>query len=205
MDRLGRQLLGRHRAVRHLRLLAPVPRASGTAFNADVYDCEAITKEHLDSFWLEPRIESGALKKCDTLDELAKEMKFDADQTATFKATIERYNELVAAGEDVDFGKPAYRLSAVDEPPFYAARIAGELLVTIHGVITNATRSRCARTAASSRASTFAATTRAASTRTTIPATSRASTRAAPPPSPASPPSTPSAQRKHHPSQPSLP
>ena len=114
------------------------PAPSGTAFNADVYDCEAITKEHLDSFWLEPRIESGALKKCDTLDELAKEMKLDADQTATFKATIERYNELVAAGEDVDFGKPAYRLSAVDEPPFYAARIAGELLVTIHGVITNA-------------------------------------------------------------------
>lgn len=114
------------------------PAPSGTAFNADVYDCEAITKEHLDSFWLEPRIESGALKKCDTLDELAKAMKFDADQTATFKATIERYNELVAAGEDVDFGKPAYRLSAVDEPPFYAARIAGELLVTIHGVITNA-------------------------------------------------------------------
>ena len=29
VDRLGRQLLGRHRAVRHLRLLAPVPRAVG--------------------------------------------------------------------------------------------------------------------------------------------------------------------------------
>ena len=42
-----------------------------------------------------------------------------------------------AAGEHVDFGKPAYRLSAVDEPPFYAARIAGALLVTIHGVITD--------------------------------------------------------------------
>ncbi len=28
-------------------------------------------------------------------------------------------------------------MSAVDEPPFYAARIGGELLVTIHGVITN--------------------------------------------------------------------
>ena len=63
VDRLGRQLLGRHRAVRHLRLLALFPAPSGTAFNADVYDCEAITKEHLDSFWLEPRIESGALKK----------------------------------------------------------------------------------------------------------------------------------------------
>ena len=114
------------------------PAPSGTAFNADVYDCEAITKEHLDSFWLAPQIESGALKQCDTLDELAEAMGFDADRAATFKASVERYNELTAAGEDVDFGKPAYRLSAVDEPPFYAARIAGALLVTIHGVITDA-------------------------------------------------------------------
>ncbi|HIY82729.1 FAD-dependent oxidoreductase [Rubneribacter sp.] len=114
------------------------PAPSGTAFNADVYDCEAMSKEHLDSFWLAPQLESGALKKCDTLDELASAMGFNADQAATFKANVARYNELVAAGEDVDFGKPAYRLSAVDEPPFYAARIAGALLVTIHGVITDA-------------------------------------------------------------------
>ncbi len=113
------------------------PAPAGTAFNADVYDCEAMSKEHLDSFWLEPRIESGALKKCDTLDELAEAMHFDAEQAATFKATVERYNGLVAAGEDADFGKPAYRLSDVTEPPFYAARIGGELLVTIHGVITD--------------------------------------------------------------------
>ena len=115
--------------------LAPAP--SGTAFNADVYDCEAMSKEHLDSFWLEPRIESGALKKCDTLDELAEAMGFDAERTATFKATIERYNQLAATGKDEDFGKEAYRMSTVAEPPFYAARIAGALLVTIHGVITD--------------------------------------------------------------------
>ncbi len=115
--------------------LTPAP--SGTAYNADVYDCEALTKEHLDSFWLEPRIESGALKKCDTLDELAEAVHFDADQAATFKATVERYNELAHAGEDTDFGKPAYRLSPVDEPPYYAARMAGALLVTINGVITD--------------------------------------------------------------------
>ena len=102
-----------------------------------MYDCEAITKEHLDSFWLEPRIESGALKKRDTLDELAKAMKFDADQTATFKATIERYNELVAAGEDVDFGKPAYRLSAVDEPPFYGVRLWPKVHHCMGGVKTD--------------------------------------------------------------------
>lgn len=115
--------------------LAPAP--SGSAFNADVYDCEAITREHLDSYWLEPNIEAGLLKKCDTLDELAAAMGFNDEKTATFKATIERYNKLVEAGEDTDFGKPAYRLSDVVEPPFYAARIGGELLVTIHGVITD--------------------------------------------------------------------
>ena len=114
-----------------------VPAPSGTAFNADVYDCEAMSKEHLDSFWLEPRIESGMLKKADTLDELAKAMEFDADQTATFKATIDRYNQMADAGVDTDFSKPAYRLSDVKTAPFYAARIAGALLVTIHGVITD--------------------------------------------------------------------
>ena len=116
--------------------LAPAP--SGTAFNADVYDCEAITREHLDEFWLNPRIENGSLKKCDTLEELADAMGFDAAAKETFLATIERYNELAEAGEDVDFGKPAYRLSDVSQAPFYAARIGGELLVTIHGVITDA-------------------------------------------------------------------
>lgn len=115
--------------------LSPAP--SGTAFNADVYDCEALTKEHLDAFWLEPRLESGALKKCDTLDELARTMGFDDSQTSTFKETVERYNALVASGDDTDFGKPAYRLSSVDQPPYYAARMAGALLVTIHGVITD--------------------------------------------------------------------
>lgn len=113
------------------------PAPSGTAFNADVYDCEALTKEHLDSYWLEPQLENGNLKCCDTLEELAEAMGFDEEQTETFLATIEHYNELCEAGEDTDFGKPAYRLTDVSEPPFYAARIAGALLVTINGIITD--------------------------------------------------------------------
>ena len=58
-------------------------------------------------------MEAGTLKKADTLEALADMMEFDADQKATFLATVERYNGLVAAGEDTDFGKPAYRLSDV--------------------------------------------------------------------------------------------
>ena len=96
-----------------------------------------MSKEHLDAFWFAPNLESGAIKKADTLEDLAKAMGFDAEKTATFVAEVTRYNELVAAGKDTDFGKESFRLSAVNEPPYYAARVAGELLVTTHGVVTD--------------------------------------------------------------------
>lgn len=114
-----------------------VPAPSGTAFNADVYSLEAVGKENLDNFWIGPALESGVLKKADTLEELAGIMGFEGEAKKMFLATVERYNQLYDQGEDVDFGKPAYRMSSVTQPPFYAARIAGTMLVTMHGVITD--------------------------------------------------------------------
>ena len=114
-----------------------VPAPSGTAFNADVYSLEACGKENLDGFWINPALESGVLKKADTLDELADIMGFEGETKNTFLATVERYNQLYKEGEDKDFGKPMYRMSSVEKAPFYAARIAGTMLVTIHGVITD--------------------------------------------------------------------
>ena len=114
-----------------------VPAPSGTAFNADVYSLEAVGKENLDNFWIGPALESGVLKKADTLEELAGIMGFEGETKKTFLATVERCNQLYDQGEDVDFGKPAYRMSSVTQPPFYAARIAGTMLVTMHGVITD--------------------------------------------------------------------
>ncbi|WP_449133896.1 FAD-dependent oxidoreductase [Senegalimassilia sp.] len=114
-----------------------VPAPSGTAFNADVYSLEAVGKENLDNFWIGPALESGVLKKADTLEDLAGIMGFEGETKKTFLATVERYNQLYDQGEDVDFGKPAYRMSSVTQPPFYAARIAGTMLVTMHGVITD--------------------------------------------------------------------
>ena len=114
-----------------------VPAPSGTAFNADVYSLEACGKENLDSFWIELALESGVLKKADTLEGLADLMGFEDEVKKTFLATVERNNQLFEQGEDVDFGKPAYRMCSVSQPPFYAARIAGTMLVTIHGVITD--------------------------------------------------------------------
>ena len=77
------------------------------------------------------------LKKADTLEGLADVMGFTGEEKKTFLATVERYNKLYEQGEDVDFGKPMYRMSSVTQPPFYAARIAGTMLVTLHGVITD--------------------------------------------------------------------
>ena len=114
-----------------------VPAPSGTAFNADVYSLEAVGKENLDNFWIGPALESGVLKKAETLEDLAGIMGFEGETKKTFLATVKRYNQLYDQGEDVDFGKPAYRMSSVTQPPFYAARIAGTMLVTMHGVITD--------------------------------------------------------------------
>jgi fumarate reductase flavoprotein subunit len=51
-----------------------------------------------------------------TLEELAKKLEIDG---ANLLATVKRYNELVASGKDLDFGKPANLMVPVQKPPFY--------------------------------------------------------------------------------------
>ena len=55
--------------------------------------------------------------KADTLEELAK--KLGITDTDAFVKTVKRYNELVAAGKDEDFGKDAKWLVPIEQPPFY--------------------------------------------------------------------------------------
>jgi fumarate reductase flavoprotein subunit len=57
--------------------------------------------------------------KADTIEELAEKMGLPVNN---FKATITRYNELVKIGKDLDFGKSANKLTAVDRPPYYAGK-----------------------------------------------------------------------------------
>ena len=73
-------------------------------------------------------MEKGYLQKADTLEELAQKLELPVEN---FKASVARYNELCAAGVDEDFGKEAYRLSAIDTPPFYGAKVCGRLLATM--------------------------------------------------------------------------
>lgn len=88
--------------------------------------------------YVDSQIQAGLVKKADTLDELADMLGFEGKAKETFLATIDRYNELYDAQNDEDFGKPAYRLSALKKAPFYGLWLGGSLLTTIDGVRINA-------------------------------------------------------------------
>ena len=86
---------------------------------------------------MEKHIEAGLMFKCDTLDELADKMGFTGAAKETFLATVERYNELYDKQNDEDFGKPAYRLSAIRTAPFYGCWLGASLLTTEQGIAIN--------------------------------------------------------------------
>ena len=80
-------------------------------------------------------IEEGTILSADTIDGLLAKMEgIDAE---TAKASIERYNELCAAGVDEDFGKRRQCLSSLTEPPFYGVHAGTTLLVTMGGLKIN--------------------------------------------------------------------
>lgn len=61
--------------------------------------------------------EAELVAQADTIEDLANQLGIDA---GNLSATIERYNSLVAAGEDTDFHKNPKYLKAVETAPFYA-------------------------------------------------------------------------------------
>ena len=58
---------------------------------------------------------------------LAEKMGVPVDN---FVATINRWNEMCDAGEDVDFGYPGDKMHRIDTAPFYATREMAEALAT---------------------------------------------------------------------------
>jgi 3-oxosteroid 1-dehydrogenase len=94
-------------------------------------------------------IEQGAVKRADTIADLAREIDVPADGLAH---TIARFNQFAAKGLDPDFGRgqsayndclgdPGYRPNAavgpLDRAPYYATKIYPADVGTCGGVITN--------------------------------------------------------------------
>jgi 3-oxosteroid 1-dehydrogenase len=94
-------------------------------------------------------IESGAVKRGETMGDLARQIEVPADALAS---TIERFNQFAAKGPDSDFGRgqsayndclgdPGYRPNAAVGPlehaPYCATKVYPADVGTCGGVITN--------------------------------------------------------------------
>jgi fumarate reductase flavoprotein subunit len=90
-------------------------------------DVEAIVDEALEA-------DDGTCYKADSIEELAGLIGVDPE---ALQASVDRYNELVAAGEDEDFHKQADFLFPVEKPPFYAAKVGVALLAIVGGLHIN--------------------------------------------------------------------
>lgn len=81
--------------------------------------------------WVGAATSENALK-ADTLEELAELMEVPADE---FVATINRWNEMAAAGKDEDFNFPGAMMMTIDTPPFYATKEHADGLCTAGGLL----------------------------------------------------------------------
>lgn len=102
--------------------------------------CSAQTRNGGEKYFqgkVDEAVAAGTLFVCDTIEELADKLGFTGEAKDTFLATVERYNELYDKENDEDFGKPAYRLSAIRTAPFYGCWLGASLLTTEQGIAIN--------------------------------------------------------------------
>ena len=102
--------------------------------------CSAQTRNGGEKYFqgkVDEAVAAGTLFVCDTIEELADKLGFTGEAKDTFLATVERYNELYDKQNDEDFGKPAYRLSAIRTAPFYGCWLGASLLTTEQGIAIN--------------------------------------------------------------------
>ena len=87
---------------------------------------------------IERYVERGLCCKANTIEELAEQMGVPVDNMVE---TVRRYNEVVAKGEDIDYGKRRELLTPIANPPFYALKF-GPALLNIHGGVIIDTKMR---------------------------------------------------------------
>ena len=85
--------------------------------------------------WRDDKTET--LFKADSVKGLADAAGLDADALAK---TVERYNELAKKGIDEDFGKPAEKMVAIENGPFYLAKLGYSYFFEVGGVTTDKDR-----------------------------------------------------------------
>lgn len=90
---------------------------------------EPLTEEELIANW-DASADAGTYLRFDTLEELVDALGLPKEAAL---ASIERYNEMCAAGKDTDFYKDPRALVAIDEPPYYGVASGGVGVLCILG------------------------------------------------------------------------
>jgi succinate dehydrogenase/fumarate reductase flavoprotein subunit len=105
-----------------------------------VEGADPIPPENMVSAW-EAYVEQGTYVKGETVEEVIEQLGLPVDAT---KATIDRYNELVAGGEDLDFHKRASTLASIAQGPFYGGILnVPDFLTVMGGLRTNVNMQVC--------------------------------------------------------------
>ncbi len=84
---------------------------------------------------IEKEVAAGYVFKADSVRELAEAIGIVPPENLV--AQVDRYNAAVAAGSDVEFGKPEQYLATIKQAPFYATQVGKQLIVGLGGLRTN--------------------------------------------------------------------
>ncbi len=81
-------------------------------------------------------IDGGAIKKCDTVEELEEALGLGA---GTLVSSVRAWNDACEAGEDyaLSYKYPKEWLIKIDEPPFYGAKLGGHVFGSKCGLLVN--------------------------------------------------------------------
>ena len=90
---------------------------------------DSFNRERMEAV-MQKYIDDGNAFVADTLEELAEKMEVPVENLLK---TVKRYNELVAQGDDVDFGKRTRLLTSIEQGPFYACKWGPSLLDVFGG------------------------------------------------------------------------
>ena len=82
----------------------------------------------------DPSTNTANCYRADTIEGLAEAINVPVD---AFCATVDRYNEIVASGDDTDFGKDSAMLTSMTKGPFYAIKWGPALLDVFGGALAN--------------------------------------------------------------------
>lgn len=108
--------------------------SGGMSWDQDFRELGTPWSEEAERAFLESEEAAGSLVVADSIEDLAEKTGLPLDG---LKATIERYNDMVEGGADLDFGKRPELMTAISEPPFYALRMQSMMCVSVGGLKVN--------------------------------------------------------------------